>query len=137
MVTAMDLVTQARQWVGVRFLHQGRSRTGADCIGFVAGAMGELDLMSVLIALPGNYSRIPQAQLMQAIEQRCTRCELKPGALLLIKLPFTEHPSHAAIYTGVSMIHSDVMRGEIVEHAYGRPWTTRTHSIWELPEVAY
>lgn len=137
MVPASAVVAQAREWVGVRFLHQGRERTGADCIGCIAGILSELDLMLALSELPNNYARAPQAELMQACERLCTPSDLRPGVLLLIKLPLTAYPSHAAIYTGFSMIHSDGMRGRIVEHGYGRPWTTRTHSIWALPGVDY
>lgn len=137
MVTGDQVIAQAREWVGVRFLHQGRSRAGADCIGFVAALCAELGLMTPLAALPNNYARAPAAQLIEGLERLAGRCELKPGALLLIKLPLTAYPSHAAIYTGSSMIHSDGMRGCVVEHSYGRPWTNRTDSVWTLPGVTY
>lgn len=137
MITSDALIEQAREWVGVRFLHQGRSRAGADCIGFIASVLAELGETAAIFALPHNYSRAPQALLMEGVQQLATRCDLMPGTLLLIKLPMTDHPSHAAIYTGVSMIHSDGMHGAVVEHGYGRPWDKRTDSVWALPGVAY
>lgn len=137
MVPASAVVAQAREWRDVRFLHQGRSRAGADCIGFIAAMAAELDLLTLLLALPNNYARAPQALLLDGLGRLTTQCELQPGALLLINLPFMPYPSHVAIYTGVSMIHSNSMLGEVVEHAYGRPWTTRTHSVWAIPGVTY
>lgn len=136
-MTPDAVIAQARDWVGVRFLHQGRGRTGADCIGFLAGMLAELGLSQAIDAMPHNYARAPQARLLKGVWELCTACELKPAALLLIKLPLTDHPSHAAIFTGVSMIHSDGMHGKVVEHAYAGLWVKRTHSIWELPGVMY
>lgn len=137
MITPEQVVAQVREWCGVRFLHQGRARTGADCIGFIASALAELGIMVGLENLPTSYARAPQALLIDTLTRVATPCGLQPGALLLIKLPMTEHPSHAAIYTGASIIHSDGMRGKVVEHAYDRPWTTRTDSVWAIPGVTY
>lgn len=136
-MTPARVIAQAREWRGVRFLHQGRARTGADCIGSLAGILAELGLPQAIEAMPHNYARAPQAQLLEGVQALCVPCELKPAALLLIKLPLTDYPSHAALYTGVSMIHSDGMHGCVVEHAYAGPWMKRTHSVWELPGVAY
>ncbi len=131
------LIAQAREWVGVKFLHQGRTRLGCDCLGLIAGVLGELGDTVALAALPQGYGRDPQAQLLERLTSTTTIAPLQAGVLLLIQWPQTEFPSHAAIYTGSSMIHSYAAVGKVVEHGYREPWVRRTVSVWALPSVAY
>lgn len=137
MITSADLISNARSWVGTRFLHQGRSRFGADCLGFIAACLHELGSDVLMGVLPLNYARTPQAQLLDGIAKICRNIPLEPAALLLIQFPLAKLPSHAAIYTGESIIHSDEASGGVREITYGRPWTERTKSIWALPLVIY
>lgn len=137
MIPPDAVVDRARTWLGVRFLHQGRSHAGADCLGFIAAVLGELGDGTALEHLPANYARNPQSLLVDKLTALCLRGPLVPATLILIKFPLTEHPSHAAIFTGESMIHSDQMAGKVVEHSYAGPWLKRTDSIWQLPGVTY
>jgi cell wall-associated NlpC family hydrolase len=137
-VIASDrVVFQARQWVGVRFVHQGRTRFGCDCLGFVGGFMDELGSRTALELLPINYGREPQGQLIEILSKHSRQIPLQAAALLLIQWPLSAHPSHAAIYTGDSMVHSYEAATKVVEHGYRAPWPARTVSIWALPDVAY
>lgn len=137
MIAPQDVIEQAREWVGVKFLHQGRTRHGADCLGFIAAVLAELGSRGFLDHLPHNYARDPNVLLLERLPEVSREIELQPAALLLIQFPQAKVPSHAAIYTGVSMIHCYEIEGEVVEHTYGKPWTTRTKSIWALPLVTY
>lgn len=128
---------QAKQWLGVPFLHQGRSRHGVDCIGFVAAMCQELGLPVFLNNLPHNYSRSPQALLEDGLRMLSKPCALDTGTLILIKWPLSKHASHVAIYTGNSMIHCYEASGKVVEHGYTTPWPERTASIWKVPGVTY
>jgi cell wall-associated NlpC family hydrolase len=130
-------IAQARSWVGVRFLHQGRTRFGADCLGFVAAFMAELHSMTMLDHLPRAYSRLPQEELTAGLARYCREIDLQPAALVLIQWPGTGFGSHAGIYTGENLIHCSAPEGKVVEHGYGRPWTHRTVSVWALPLVTY
>jgi cell wall-associated NlpC family hydrolase len=132
-----QLVFQARQWAGVPFLHQGRTRHGCDCLGYIAGCLSELDTTAALELLPVNYGREPQSLLIDILTEHSRQIPLQQGALLLIQWPRTEFASHAAIYTGFSMLHSYEAVGKVVEHGYRAPWPQRTVSIWALPDVAY
>lgn len=137
MIAPAALIAQARQWLGVRFLHQGRTRLGCDCMGFIAGALAELNARTALALLPVNYGREPQALLIDTLTRCCQPIALQPGALVLIQWPQTADPSHAAIYTGSSLLHCYEAVGEVIEHGYRPPWTTRTASVWSLPEVQH
>lgn len=137
MIDAQAVIDNAREWLGVPFLHQGRSRHGADCLGFIAACLNELGSHVFLDYLPRNYARNPQALLMTGLNELTREIELQPAALIVIKFPLHAYPSHAAIYTGASMIHCDQASRGVVEHGYREPWLKRTTSIWALPGVMY
>jgi len=135
--TAHDVVTAAREWLGVRFLHQGRTRNGVDCIGFVAALAAELAAPLFLKNLPHNYARNPQALLEDGLRMLARPASLEAGALVLIKWPLSPHASHVGIYTGTSLIHCYEAVGRVVEHGYTTPWPERTVSLWRIPGVKY
>lgn len=137
MISGHDVIVAARGWLGVPFLHQGRSRHGVDCIGFVASLCAELGAPVCLNNLPHNYARNPQALLADAVRMLAKPAELVPGVLVLIKWPIADHASHVGIYTGTSMIHCYEAVGRVVEHGYSVPWPKRTVSVWQIPGVTY
>jgi cell wall-associated NlpC family hydrolase len=136
-ISPATVIEQARSWLGVRFLHQGRTRSGADCLGYIAGMMAELGTDVPLKALPLNYARNPQARLVQTLEEITHEIPLQPAAFVLIKFPKSHHGSHGAIYTGENLIHSYQSVGRVVEHGYRMQWVRWTVSVWALPLVTY
>jgi cell wall-associated NlpC family hydrolase len=136
-IPAAAVIAQAREWVGVPFLHQGRTRIGADCLGFIAAMLAELGSRVALAHLPLNYSRDPQAQLLDSLTDLCRTIELEPAALVIFQFADAKFPSHAALYTGESIIHAFARVGRVVETSYGQPWPKLAHSIWALPLVVY
>lgn len=137
MITPALVIAQARDWRGVKFLHQGRTRHGADCLGYIAGLMAELGSPTFLQYLPVNYARSAQPLLLERLAQVSREIPLQPAALVLIRWPKEAHPSHAAIYTGENLIHCTQENGKVVEHGYRGAWVKRTASIWALPLVGY
>jgi len=137
MITPAQLIDQAREWRGVKFLHQGSTRLGCDCLGFIAGTLAELGCPIGLEQMPHGYGRNPQAQLLEQLSPVARKIPLTAGALILIQWPHAEYPSHAAIYTGTSMIHALESAGYVVEHGYREPWLRMTRSIWTVPGVTY
>lgn len=134
--TPQQVVDEARTWVGVRYLHQGRSRLGIDCIGLV------LEIGKALELLPPelddtNYSRLPTSgRLLEEISARCSVApRAEPGTLVVIS--WSRDPYHVAICTGPTLIHSNATIGKVVEHGYRHPWPGLTQSIWRLPRVKY
>jgi cell wall-associated NlpC family hydrolase len=137
-ITPDALIAQARQWIGVRYVHQGRTRFGSDCLGFPAGVLGELDSTAALEYLPANYPQLPQpGYLLGRLHAYTRQIPLQPAALILVQWPLMDSPTHVAIYTGVNLIHCTQSEGKVVENGYRGPWVKRTHSIWALPEVQY
>lgn len=137
MISPMAVIDQARSWKEVKFLHQGRTRMGCDCLGFIAACMAELNSWTLLYNLPNDYARNPQSLLIDGLKQLSHEIPLQPAALILFQFPKTDHPSHAAIYTGESMIHAHQPNGKVVEHGYRGLWLKHTKSIWAIPMVTY
>jgi cell wall-associated NlpC family hydrolase len=132
-----DVIENARSWLGVRFLHQGRSRFGVDCLGFIAAMLHELGSDVFMRHLPQAYGRDPQALLIDGLTNLTCEIPLQAGALVLIKWPASKFPSHAAVYTGTTLIHCFQSQGRVLEHGYRGPWVARTASVWALPLVVY
>lgn len=118
-------------------MHQGRTRMGADCLGFISAMLAELGSLDFLYNLPQNYGRAPQTELIDGLAHLSYEIKLQPASFLLIKFPFHKYASHGAIYTGESMIHSFQSNGKVIEHGYRAPWIGRTLSVWALPGVTY
>lgn len=137
MIAPAQVVDNARSWLGVKFMHQGRTRNGCDCLGFIAACMNELGSPTLLDNLPVNYARDPQALLVSGLKELTREIPLEAGALILFQFPRTAYPSHAAIYTGESMIHSHEPNLKVVEHGYRAAWLKYTRGIWALPLVVY
>lgn len=137
MIEPQAVIDRARTWLGVPFLHQGRTRHGADCLGFIAAVMAELGSFTLLDHLPRNYGRMPQQLLPDGLAELTHRIDLQPGAICTIQFPMTDFPSHAGIFTGESLIHCYEAERQVIEHGYRAPWTNRTASIWALPLVVY
>jgi cell wall-associated NlpC family hydrolase len=134
-----ELIAQARSWLGVPYLHQGRSRNGADCLGFLACMLAELGSRTFLDALPNNYPRNPQSILAVAAPKLATPLEVEvPGALVLFQFPLTKYPSHAGILTrDGTFIHTFEPVKRVVEVGYRAPWPARARSVWAAPLVMY
>lgn len=137
MILPSNLIDQARAWLGVPFLHQGRTRHGADCLGYISALLAELGSQTFLTYLPKTYGRGPQSLLLEGLTRLTREIPLQPAALVLIQWPMTSDASHAGIYTGESLIHCTEENRKVVEHGYRDPWVRRTVSVWALPLVQY
>lgn len=137
MIEVGTLIENYREWLGVRFLHQGRSRLGCDCLGFVAGGAAEVGSSVFLDNLPIDYGRDPQAILLEKLEALTRKIELQAGCLITIQWPQTKFASHGAIYTGTSIIHAYAGNSKVIETTYGRQWIARTTAAWAIPLVKY
>lgn len=116
------LADSARQFIGVKFRHRGRSRTGLDCVGLVVAAYNALG-----VALPDFrlYGREPFRDGLL----RHTEAALGPpvseapmdGDVVVIR--YHVNPHHVAIVgardyggqTALTLIHSEGSIGRVLE----------------------
>lgn len=128
MTRGIDLVEQARQYRGVRWVHQGRSVDGLDCLGLVqvsASALGLTDFDT------RDYS--PQAT-DEAMFEHCSAHLVAVRSLALAQagdLPvmrFGPHARHIGILAdypggGFSLIHAfSRAPHKVVEHLFNDAW---------------
>ena len=119
------IVDKAREYLGVKFRHQGRSKeTGVDCAGLVICVLRDLGMTP---ADSSDYNMSPNpSQMLGIILQSAVeipRCEAMPGDVLWMR--FSTQPQHVAIITENGIIHSYSKRGEVVEHSLNSVWRKR------------
>lgn len=138
MIEPNVIIEHARAWLGVPFLHQGRSRSGVDCVGLVIQVGKECGLLPQSFE-KRDYGRLPvSGQLLDGIKEYCIQGTIAlPGTLVVIK--YGKEPHHLTICTGATLIHASATPGleRVVEHGYRHPWPKLTQSIWRLPGVNY
>jgi NlpC/P60 family putative phage cell wall peptidase len=133
MTTRADIVSEARSWLGTKWLHQASVKgVGTDCIGLIGGVALEL-------GLPGAeewkadptlhcYGREPDARmLLSAVVgylDPVDRADMAPGDVLLLR--FNEAPQHFAIMSGDEMmIHAYAQARRVVENRIDDVWRKR------------
>jgi cell wall-associated NlpC family hydrolase len=131
-----SLITEARSWVGVPFIHQGRSRSGVDCIGLIIVSLQRVGCLQKGFEIT-NYARLPSSdQLMTRVQSYCTPLEQpKPGAMLAIR--WNKDVSHVGIFTGENLIHAYQSRKQVIEHSLRGRWLKMIDSAWALPGISY
>jgi cell wall-associated NlpC family hydrolase len=128
------LLDEARQWVGVRFRHQGRTRRGVDCSGLVVCVAGK-----VLGFDPNEYIGQPRygkkpdiKELRQGLKTFCVRIkesEARPGDVVLMS--FDNEPTHIGFLTSTGIIHSTAQKRGVVEQ--GLDSRLRIISYYRIP----
>lgn len=144
------LISIARDWerIGVRWRHQGDSRAGADCLGFVAGVAYEAEIVDARSINRDSrfrgYGRDPDPSMLdEVLGTYCERVSIRDalaGDVLQLKWPQAMYPHHFAIVSElgddgmpVRMIHS--YAGEprcVVEQGISRMMLERVRRVWRI-----
>lgn len=136
--TASEVIRVARTWVDVPFQHQGRARSGIDCVGLPIVVLQELGAIEKDFEIL-DYSRRPNnGNLEQRLIAHCTKLpEPLPGCLIAIQWERTL--AHVALYTDTdTLIHALQRYGKVIEHGFRGMWRTRyAQGAWALPGVRY
>jgi cell wall-associated NlpC family hydrolase len=137
MLTAANFVGQARSWLGVPWVHQGRSRAGVDCVGLLVCAARELGLAAGAVDVQ-DYARQPHGgRLREMAEQHLVPSgyPLQPGHVVLMR--FDGEEQHIGLIgdypAGLSLIHAHSRLGSVVEHRLADVWAQRIMSIYRVP----
>jgi cell wall-associated NlpC family hydrolase len=143
MITNLELIAQARELVGVPWIHQGRTRLGVDCIGLVvlAAKNAGLDIFAAARVTPvRRYSREASPELCSLVDRCCEKIDSPiPGCIALFRFPRELYPKHFAIIAeNGTMIHAEAKsRSRVIEHGYRSLWLKRTDGLYKLPGVRY
>lgn len=154
LVTREQWVSALREYLGVRFTHQGRTRTGVDCVGLLACAANDLGIPNAVYSKIITYARSPDSDMFKVEiakllvplpynRLQAYSAQFKPGDIFAYWIDTDGRPRHVAVYTGVdsqgydTMIHAYAPKPHCVveqriEHDY---WNPRLHSVWMLPNL--
>jgi cell wall-associated NlpC family hydrolase len=124
----MELVKQARSYLGTPFKHRGRTKQGLDCAGLVVRSFIDLGRPVKDLKVYGRepykdgLRQVVQSNALSQIE------DLEPGDILL--MCFLKEPHHIGLvgdYSlgGLSLIHSYGEVGRVVEHRLDEAWKAR------------
>jgi cell wall-associated NlpC family hydrolase len=139
-----DIITVARRWMGVPFVHQGRSRTGVDCLGLLMMVAEELGLQGRDGALLTThdcceYGKVPDGVRLQSRLQRVLYPRVgdavQQADVVLCRIDAM--PQHVAIignyvYGGLSIIHAYAPARKVVEHPLDAYWQRRIMQVFHL-----
>jgi len=138
MTNRQQIVDCARSWKGVPFIHQGKTRDGVDCYGFILGVVNELGI-AVNHTPINDYPRIPDGRmrnlLQEALEPR-KFLDRKPGDILVFA--WGGEPQHLAILASQdSVIHAygSDQRGGVVETRLAGRLLDRIRGVYAIPGV--
>lgn len=136
---ASEIITTAREFVGVPFRHQGRSKSGIDCVGLpvVVASLHGLKPRDV-----SGYPRRPGGGLLeQTFDAHVESGELvrvpisqrQAGDFLMMS--FSGQPQHLAIFTGENIIHAYEAVGKVCEHRLDEKWAGRIVRVYRLTGI--
>jgi cell wall-associated NlpC family hydrolase len=124
MTTRQQIIDEARTWLNVRWVHQGRSRAGIDCIGIVIKVAHALGIFAFDTF---DYSRQPDPNRLRELlgehMEKIAIDEARIGDILLMR--FEREPQHVAIVSDIGMIHAYAQARRVVEHRLDSLWKSR------------
>lgn len=124
----------AREYIGVPWKHQGRSRLGIDCIGLVVVCARSCGLA---VRDRTDYGRDPDGTILVALAAHLVPSDgMSAGDVALLEYA-RGIPRHVGIIgeqpEGLSLIHADSRAGKVVEHLIDARWRRRIVGVWRLP----
>ena len=147
MMVASELIACARRFSGVRFMHQGRSVHGLDCLGLLIITAQECALRfggqsADALDVP-QYGARPDVQMLkQKLDAHLVPIEThaaREGDVVLLKIDGS--PQHLALLTDypiageLGMIHAYASARKVVEHRYDKDWKRATYAAYRLPQL--
>jgi len=113
MTSALNVVAEARAWVGTPYQHQQRLRgVAVDCVGLVIGVARALGLCAPVFDFSG-YGATPDGRSLlaecDAHMDRVALADIAPGHIVVLR--YERDPQHMAIvadylHGGLSMVHA-------------------------------
>jgi len=123
-MTGADVVTEARTWLGTRWLHQGRNEHGVDCAGLVIKVAHALRITAFDTV---DYPRraTDESMLTLCREHLLEVSSPRPGDLPVIRFDTDRHIAILGdyLYGGLSLIHATShFPRRVVEHRFNDEW---------------
>ena len=137
-MTGAEIVTVARAFIGTRYVHQGRSTSGVDCIGLPVCVRAELGLPALDVS---GYARATTDTEMldfcRANMVEVARDQIQPGDILVQMSGTVRHMAIVADYLhgGLSIIHAWLPRRRVIECRLDDYFMQTVRGCFRFPEV--
>jgi len=136
----LDFVEAARKYIGLRWVHQGRSRTqGVDCLGLIVLAARDIGMK--VEDCTGYRRRPDDRKLLRMVDEQMDRAPegdpLEPGDILLLHFKDRNtSPYHFAIVDKDTnyIIHGYAPHRRVVVDL-SEAWLDNIHSVYRIPEA--
>lgn len=137
MISPEQIVAAARTYIGVPFLHQGRSRLGVDCRGLVSCIAYDLGIADVRI---DDYDRQPDERRFRTEVRRhldsIQFAELRPGDMLTFWFGGERHFGVVSAIEPLTIVHADEGVGRVIETPVDQAMLLRVRGCWRYRGVA-
>ncbi|NUB24705.1 C40 family peptidase [Azospirillum brasilense] len=129
----------ARSYIGVKWRHQGRSRTGLDCVGLVLLAARDIGYITEEVDFT-EYRRAPDhavlASMLNEHVERIEVSEIGPGDIVLMN--FAAFPTHIGVIGDAaaphSIVHAYASARQVAEHRLDPDFAGRIVAAFRIPE---
>lgn len=140
-MTREDIVTYARTYLGVPFVHQGRNRAGIDCGGLLVGVREGFGLpVKDLASYPRRIRDVDT--FLDLVEQGTRKVHDGTGGFMklvegqILVFMIRGFLPHLGIVSGPEhMIHAYETAGKVTETRLSLEWQRDIHSVWDFKEV--
>lgn len=133
MISRDRFLAEARSWIGVSWVHQGRTRHGVDCIGLLLVTAWALGLTDYDVR---GYGRVPDGDFMRRECDRLMTRTDDPQAGDVLVMRFAREPQHVLIRTERGVLHAWAVPGRVVEVSMPDAWRRRIVAAYRVPGVA-
>ena len=135
-----QIILHSREWMNVKFRHQGRSKYGVDCIGLFSEVAKEIGRN---IPIPSNYTHHPDQQFllaeMKRLFDKITKAELAIGDLALMRFMDDQKRipcRHVVMITDLGVLHSSAQFRKVTEHCLDDEWMAKIEHCFRMRRVA-
>lgn len=143
MIERSKIVELARSYIDVRFEHQGRTRSGLDCLGLIAvvaqDAGFDYSFPQAYTANPTGQRIVEKAEDYVVKPRRQGWDQTLPGDIVCMWGSHVGIPQHFAIigsmYGKKTMIHAFQRAGKVIEHNIIPFWAERYVATFCYPDT--
>lgn len=134
-----QIIEAARRWLGVRWKHQGRTRSGIDCLGLIVLVAKELGIADTD---EKTYSRRPDGkELLARFRHEMDEVmlnQIRPADVLMFADSL--YPCHVGFVSEkhgqLHIIHAHATRRQVLEEKYAYEWPNKARKAFRFKEAA-
>jgi cell wall-associated NlpC family hydrolase len=133
------IIDTAREYLGTKYVHQGRSKHGIDCIGLLVVICNKLQICDTSVDRmdypPQGTGIEVEARLQNGgLLRKPKGCAPIAGDVLGFWIGRSTRVQHIGVMTTESrFIHTHQGVGCVVEHALAGAWLRRVGVVWSFP----